>query len=119
MIRRPPRSTLFPYTTLFRAILLKRGLEEYSRTDEGALYAIRGSPLRENPLNLIPTSLRAEFRDRYGVNISGELSPWARDFVEREVEGDFVRGPGERGFLNEASRMGTGTYRPPIPTPPA
>ncbi|MBV9724880.1 MAG: serine protein kinase, partial [Gammaproteobacteria bacterium] len=42
------------------AILLKRGLEEYSRTDEGALYAIRGSPLRENPLNLIPTSLRAE-----------------------------------------------------------
>src|SRR2546430_343108 len=57
------------------AILLKRGLEEYSRTDEGALYAIRGSPLRENPLNLIPTSLRAEFRDRYGVNISGELSP--------------------------------------------
>ena len=28
------------------AILLKRGLEEYSRTDEGALYAIKGSPLR-------------------------------------------------------------------------
>ena len=53
------------------AILLKRGLEEYSRTDEGALYAIRGSPLRENPLNLIPTSLRAEFRERYGVHIQG------------------------------------------------
>src|SRR2546430_1180589 len=28
------------------AILIKRGLEEYSRTEEGALYAIRGSPLR-------------------------------------------------------------------------
>src|SRR6201997_4333779 len=28
------------------AILLKRGLEEYSRTDEGELYAIRGSPPR-------------------------------------------------------------------------
>src|SRR5258708_5491907 len=69
------------------AILLKRGLEEYSRTDEGALYAIRGSPLRENPLNLIPTSLRAEFRDRYGVLIAGELSPWARDFVGRGFEG--------------------------------
>src|SRR6202051_653084 len=78
-------------TTL--AILLKRGLEEYSRTDEGALYAIRGSPLRENPLNLIPTSLRAECRERDGVNITGELSPWARDFVEREFEGDFVRVP--------------------------
>src|SRR5579863_7133999 len=44
------------------AILLKRGLEEYSRTEVGALYAIRGSPLRENPLNLIPMSLRPEFR---------------------------------------------------------
>src|SRR6202163_1571960 len=98
------------------AILLKRGLEEYSRTDEGALYAIRGSPLRENPLNLIPVSLRAEFRDRYGVNISGELSPWARDFVERDFEGDFVRVPVERVFLNEASRIGIGTYAPHDPT---
>src|SRR3712207_7702477 len=26
MIRRPPRSTLFPYTTLFRSDLLRRGL---------------------------------------------------------------------------------------------
>jgi serine protein kinase len=69
------------------AILMKRGLEEYSRTDEGALYAIKGSPLRENPLNLIPASLRAEFRDRYGVDIPGELSPWARDYVERDFEG--------------------------------
>src|SRR5215469_3134185 len=93
------------------AILLKRGLEEYSRTDEGALYAIRGSPLRENPLNLIPASLRAEFRDRYGVLIQGELSPWARDFVEREFEGDFVR-----VLLAEASRVGIGTYAPHDPT---
>jgi serine protein kinase len=98
------------------AILLKRGLEEYSRTDEGAIYAVRGSPLRENPLNLIPTSLRADFRERYGVNISGELSPWARDFVEREFEGDFVRVPVERVFLAEASRVGIGTYAPHDPT---
>src|SRR5580698_10213518 len=98
------------------AILIKRGLEEYSRTDEGALYAIRGSRLRENPLNLIPTSLRAEFRERYGVNIQGELSPWARDFVEREFEGDFVRVPVERVFLAEAARTGIGTYAPHDPT---
>src|SRR3712207_8773518 len=26
MIRRPPRSTLFPYTTLFRSILLRTGV---------------------------------------------------------------------------------------------
>src|SRR2546430_7204342 len=30
MIRRPPRSTLFPYTTLFRSILLPAGAMEWS-----------------------------------------------------------------------------------------
>jgi len=98
------------------AILLKRGLEEYSRTDDGALYAIKGSPLRENPLNLVPASLRPEFRERYGVGIHGELSPWAREYVEREFEGDFVRVPVERIFLSEASRVGIGTYAPHDPT---
>src|SRR2546426_8072001 len=29
MIRRPPRSTLFPYTTLFRSILLSEGLAHH------------------------------------------------------------------------------------------
>src|SRR2546427_1143083 len=28
MIRRPPRSTLFPYTTLFRSLLLRRSGQE-------------------------------------------------------------------------------------------
>ena len=53
------------------AILLKRGLEEYSRTDEGAMYGIKGSPMHESPLNLIPASLRAQFRDTYGVELTG------------------------------------------------
>src|SRR3979411_1446749 len=70
------------------AILLKRGLEEYSRTDDGALYAIKGSPMHESPLNLVPASLRGAFRETYGVDINGELSPWARDRLEREYQGD-------------------------------
>src|SRR3989337_2147012 len=98
------------------AILLKRGLEEYSHTDEGAMYALQGSPMHESPLNLIPASLRAEFRDTYGVEIRGELSPWARDRLEREFEGDFLRMPVERIFLSEASRVGVGTYAPHDPT---
>ncbi|MDP8985527.1 MAG: serine protein kinase [Pseudomonadota bacterium] len=98
------------------AILLKRGLEEYSRTDAGALYAIKGSPLRESPLNLVPTSLRAEFRETYGVEIAGEVSPWARDFVDRECDGDYLRVPVERIFLSEAARCGIGTYAPHDPS---
>src|SRR2546422_7803912 len=38
MIRRPPRSTLFPYTTLFRSVL---GLAAW-RLRGGRLYASRG-----------------------------------------------------------------------------
>jgi len=98
------------------AILLKRGLEEYSRTDEGALYAIKGSPLRESPLNLIPASLRAEFRETYGVDIAGEVSPWARDHVDRQCDGDYLRVPVERIFLSEAARCGIGTYAPHDPS---
>ncbi len=98
------------------AILLKRGLEEYSRTEAGALYAIKGSPLRESPLNLIPASLRAGFRDTYGIDLTGEISPWARDFVERECGGDYLRVPVERVFLSEAARCGIGTYAPHDPS---
>ncbi|MCS6946803.1 MAG: hypothetical protein NZM12_04230 [Steroidobacteraceae bacterium] len=98
------------------AILLKRGLEEYSHTDEGALYAIKGSPLHESPLNLIPASLRGAFRDAYGVSITGELSPWARDRLEREYGGDYMKMPVERIFLSEAMRVGVGTYAPHDPT---
>lgn len=98
------------------AILLKRGLEEYSRTDAGALYAIQGSPMHESPLNLIPASLRPAFRETYGVGLQGELSPWARERLEREFEGDYLRMPVERVFLSEALRVGIGTYAPHDPT---
>jgi serine protein kinase len=98
------------------AILLKRGLEEYSRTDAGALYAVKGSPLRESPLNLVPASLRASFRETYGIDISGEMSPWARDYLERECGGDYLRVPVERIFLSEAARSGIGTYAPHDPS---
>src|SRR5438876_7680043 len=38
MIRRPPRSTLFPYTTLFRSLQARRALEiEWDEGDSGAL----------------------------------------------------------------------------------
>ena len=91
-------------------ILLKRALEEYSHTEEGALYGLQDSPLHESPLNLIPASMRAEFRESYGVDIAGELSPYCRMRLEAKFEGDFMKYPVERVFLSEASRVGVGTY---------
>ena len=97
-------------------ILLKRGLEEYSHTDAGALYALQDSPLHESPLNLIPASLRPKFRDTYGFEITGELSPYSRARLDDEFDGDFMRFPVERVFLSEAARVGVGTYAPHDPT---
>ena len=97
-------------------ILLKRGLEEYSHTDEGAIYAIEGCPVHESPLHLVPHSLRAQFRESYGVEITGELCPHNRARLDEQFEGDFMKMPVERIFLSEAARVGVGTYAPHDPT---
>ena len=97
-------------------ILLKRGLEEYSHTDEGTIYAIENCPVHESPLHLIPHSLRAEFRENYCVEIAGELCPHNRSRLDEEFEGDFMKMPVERIFLSEAARVGVGTYAPHDPT---
>src|SRR2546430_6943664 len=46
MIRRPPRSTLFPYTTLFRSVILRRnGRRHQPPTASGGALAQFGSAL--------------------------------------------------------------------------
>src|SRR3989454_11782089 len=47
MIRRPPRSTLFPYTTLFRSY--SRGLEAQDRGDFAAAAQAFGSAAHRDP----------------------------------------------------------------------
>src|SRR2546426_9119339 len=42
MIRRPPRSTLFPYTTLFRS-LVRHPLERLAEHDESARVRVAGA----------------------------------------------------------------------------
>jgi len=97
-------------------ILLKRGLEEYSHTEAGALYAIHGCPVHESPLHLIPHTMRGRFRQSYGVEITGELCPHCVSRLAHEHGGDFMQMPVQRIFLSEAGRVGVGTYAPHDPT---
>src|SRR2546425_9291604 len=57
MIRRPPRSTLFPYTTLFRSRLLRSAVRTGEAGDRGGARAWRqpGSP---RPVQRIATPVR-------------------------------------------------------------
>src|SRR6266513_2602390 len=97
-------------------ILLKRGLEEYSHTDAGAIYAIHGCPVHESPLHLVPHTLRGQFRNSYGIDIAGELCPRCVSRLGQEFSGDFMQMPVERLFISEAGRVGVGTYAPHDPT---
>ena len=42
------------------------------------IYVLDGCPIREEPLHLIPRSLREEFADSYGIKIEGDLCPVCR-----------------------------------------
>src|SRR2546426_4524516 len=54
MIRRPPRSTLFPYTTLFRSYLRREGLADLVGRAEG-----RRGPVGRSGLDVIAAVLAA------------------------------------------------------------
>jgi serine protein kinase len=97
------------------AAMLKRGLEAWSQSDEGAVYALDGCPMHEEPLHLIPATLRAQARDYTGVRIEGELCPVCRHRLGEEYGGDFLRFPVQRIFLSEARRVGIATFEPGDP----
>ncbi len=95
--------------------MLKRGLEKFSRTDEGAVYGIKGCPMHEEPLHLIPKDLRLEFQELYDVYIEGELCPSCRMMLEEEYGGNIENVAVERVFLSEDNRVGVGTFTPSDP----
>jgi len=95
--------------------LLKRGLENYSKTDEGAVYAIKGCPMHEDPLHLIPQYLRKDFLEGYGIRIEGSLSPLNSMRLEQEYDGEIENVLVERIFFSEDKRVGIGTFTPSDP----
>ncbi|WP_281976086.1 PrkA family serine protein kinase [Halobacillus litoralis] len=95
--------------------LLKRGMEKYTHTDEGAVFAIKGCPMHEDPLHLVPSHLRKEFQEEYGIRIEGSLSPLNTMRVETEYGGRIEDVLVERVFFSEDKRTGIGTFSPSDP----
>ncbi|MDI3256387.1 MAG: PrkA family serine protein kinase [Kyrpidia sp.] len=95
--------------------LLKRGLEEYTRTDEGAVYGIAGCPMHEEPLHLIPGPLRKEVEEEFGVFIEGELCPQCQLRLENEYGGRIEDVRVQRVVFSENRRVGIGTFSPSDP----
>lgn len=94
------------------AILLKRGLEEFSKTDDGAAYRLVGTPMNEDPLCAIPHELRKQVSEYIGSEIIGELSPLAQSILEQQHQGKFLEMEVERYFFSERSRSSVGSFLP-------
>jgi serine protein kinase len=95
--------------------LLKRGLEKYTRTNEGAVYSIKGCPMHGEPMELIPPELRADIEKHYGIYIEGDLCPQTRYLVDHEYGGKIEDVKIERIFFSEKDRIGIGTFAPSDP----
>ena len=95
--------------------LLKRGLEDWTRTEGGAVYAIKDCPMHEEPLHLIPHQLRAEVEKHYGIYIEGDLCPQCRYALDRTYGGRHEDVKVHRVAFSEKERVGIGTFSPSDP----
>ena len=95
--------------------LMKRGLEAYSRTEEGAIYAIKDCPMHEEALHLIPAELREEVEHEFGLYIEGDLCPHCRYMVDTQYKGRIEEVPVKRIAFSEKYRIGVGTFTPSDP----
>ena len=95
--------------------LIKRGLEDYSRIEEGAVYAIKDCPMHEEPLHLIPNDLRPDVEKEFGLYIEGDLCPHCRYMVDTQYKGHIEDLPVKRLAFSEKYRLGIGTFTPSDP----
>jgi serine protein kinase len=95
--------------------LLKKGLEEWTRHDQGAVFAIKDCPMHEEPLHLIPQALRPEIQKHYGLYVEGELCPQCRYNLENVYHGRHEDVLVHRIVFSEKDRIGIGTFTPSDP----
>jgi serine protein kinase len=95
--------------------MLKRGLEDWTRNEGGAVYAIKDCPMHEEPLHLIPHQLRAEVEKLYGIYIEGDLCPQCRYALDKTYGGRHEDVKVHRVAFSEKERVGIGTFSPSDP----
>jgi serine protein kinase len=86
---------------------IKRALE-----NSGALYTLDGCPINEEPLHLVPRSLRDKFQELYGMKIEGDLCPVCRHRLLEEFGGDYMNFPVSEKSFSIRGRRGIGVVPP-------
>jgi len=76
------------------------------------VYHIDGCPIREEPLHLVPRSLRANFEKMLGVKIEGDLCPVCRFRLLNEFDGKYEDFPVKQSSFSIRGRRGVGVVPP-------
>ncbi|PAB58497.1 serine protein kinase [Anaeromicrobium sediminis] len=79
------------------------------------VYAIKGCPMREEPLHLVPKHLREQFENLLNIKIEGDLCPICRYRLINEYNGEFERVPVETVDFSIRGRKGVGVVPPVDP----
>jgi serine protein kinase len=79
------------------------------------IYGLKGCPMREEPLHLIPKHLRKKFEEALGVKIEGDLCPVCRYRLKEEFKGEYERFPVIKTGFSIRSRKGIGVVPPVDP----
>lgn len=77
------------------------------------IYALKDCPMREEPLHLIPRSLRDEFESLLNVKIEGDLCPICRYNLREKYNNEYEKFPVEKVSFSVRGRRGIGVV-PPI-----
>ena len=77
------------------------------------IYQLDGCPIREEPLHLIPRSLREEFEELLDVKIEGDLCPICRYRLRQEFNNQYENFPVVLSTFSIRGRRGIGVV-PPI-----
>jgi serine protein kinase len=87
---------------------LKKALEKAAEP----VYNLEGCPIREEPLHLLPRSLRDKFQEILGVHIEGDLCPVCRHRLMEEFKGEYEKFPVVRSSFSQRGRRGIAVVPP-------
>ena len=83
-----------------------------SLEDSDPMYHIEGCPVHEEPLHLIPRSLREDFENIYKIKVEGDLCPVCRFRLKEEYNNDYMAMPITQSSFSIRGRRGVGVVPP-------
>lgn len=92
---------------------IKKFLDAYSHTEEGALWGVQGDPFHAHPFDLVPHKERPALKEKMGFRWYPEAipSPVSEQMI-RKAGGDWRAIPIERIYISSVEKVGLAKHTP-------